>query len=99
MSTDGREDEDARGRLDLGARCSYRFSMKTQRVTISLSPPVTLSAVKAASGGNVSAWANELFARALAEPRAPGAAKWTRWCREPGRKLTPTDIQRLCDAE
>lgn len=73
--------------------------MKAQRLTVSLSPPVTLSAIKAVAGGNVSGWANELFARALASPRATPAARWTRWLRESGRRLTPAEIERLCDAE
>lgn len=73
--------------------------MKPQLLTVSLKPPVSKAAIRAAANGNVSRWANALFAKALAESGPQARPRWTRWLKEKGRPLTQADIDRYCDVE
>ncbi len=66
---------------------------------MSLSPPVTLAAIRAAAGDNVSAWASRAFSAALdAKPKRSGA-RWARWKNTAGKPLTWAEVEKICHLE
>jgi len=73
--------------------------VKTQRLTVSLTPPVTRAAIKAAAGRNVSRWVRSVLAAALEDQRRKTEAPWAELRRRSGRRLNWEETQRLCPLE